>query len=174
MAKHFAPDPAKLQISPLGYGDRNAFPLHYVPNQRVNWHFALEADVDRDSGAIAISHVVCAVDCGEVVAPDSIVNQTEGGILQSLSWTLYEAVHFNDTRILSADWSAYPILRFSAVPDSVEVHVVDNPGSPYLGVAEAAQGPTAGAIANAFRHATGERIHDLPYTRERVKAVLGV
>nr|WP_246680474.1 hypothetical protein [Mesorhizobium sp. B2-4-13] len=58
------------------------------------------------------------------MAPDSIVNQTEGGILQSLSWTLYEAVHFNDTRILSADWSAYPILRFSAVPDSVAVHVV--------------------------------------------------
>ncbi|WP_246682467.1 NAD(P)-binding protein [Mesorhizobium sp. B3-2-1] len=64
--------------------------------------------------------------------------------------------------------------RFSAVPDSLEVHVVGNPGSPYLGVAEAAQGPTAGAIANAFRHATGKRIHDLPYTRERVKAVLGV
>ncbi|MER9296447.1 molybdopterin-dependent oxidoreductase [Mesorhizobium sp. M0621] len=265
MARHFPPDPAKLQISPLGNGDRNAIPLYDVPNQRVNWHFvadmpvrvsalrglgaycnvfsiesfmdelalaanadrveyrlrhlkdprakkvievaaekfgwsndpmpegrgrglafakyknhaaylaiALEADVDRDSGAIVLSHVVCAVDCGEAVAPDSIVNQTEGGILQSLSWTLYEAVHFNDTRILSPDWSAYPILRFSAVPDSVAVHVVDNPGSPYLGVAEAAQGPTAGAIANAFRHATGKRIHDLPYTRERVKAVLGV
>jgi nicotinate dehydrogenase subunit B len=265
MGKHFPPDPAKLQISPLGNGDRNAIPLYDVPNQRVNWHFvadmpvrvsalrglgaycnvfsiesfmdelalaanadrveyrlrhlkdprakkvievaaekfgwsndpmpegrgrgfafakyknhaaylaiALEAEVDRDSGVIGLSHVVCAVDCGEAVAPDSIVNQTEGGILQSLSWTLYEAVQFNDTRILSPDWSTYPILRFSAVPDSVEVHVVDNPGSPYLGVAEAAQGPTAGAIANAFRHATGKRIHDLPYTRERVKAVLGV
>ncbi|MBZ9963435.1 xanthine dehydrogenase family protein molybdopterin-binding subunit [Mesorhizobium sp. BR1-1-2] len=265
MAKHFPPDPAKLQISPLGNGDRNAIPLYDVANQRVNWHFvadmpvrvsslrglgaycnvfsiesfmdelalaagadpveyrlrhmkdprarkvievaaqkfgwsndpmpegrgrgfafakyknhaaylavALEAEVDRDSGAIAISHVVSAVDCGEAVAPDSIVNQTEGGILQSMSWTLYEAVHFDDTRILSADWSAYPILRFSAVPDSVEVHVVDNPGTPYLGVAEAAQGPTAGAIANAFRHAAGKRIYDLPYTRERVKAVLGV
>ncbi len=108
------------------------------------------------------------------MAPDAIVNQTEAGILQSLSWTLYEVVHFNNTRILSPDWSTYPMLRFSAVPDSIEVHVVDNPGSPYLGVAEAAQGPTGGAIANAFRHATGKRIHDLPYTRERVKAVLGV
>ena len=108
------------------------------------------------------------------MAPDSIVNQTEGGILQSLSWTLYEAVHFDRTRILSSDWSAYPILRFSAVPDSIDVHVVDNPATPYLGVAEAAQGPTAGAIANAFRSATGKRIYDLPYTRERVKAVLGV
>ncbi|WFP61543.1 molybdopterin cofactor-binding domain-containing protein [Mesorhizobium sp. WSM4904] len=265
MARHFPADPAKLQISPLGNGDRNAIPLYDVPNQRVNWHFiadmpvrvsslrglgaycnvfsiesfmdelalaanadpveyrlrhlkdprarkvievaadkfgwskdalpqgrgrgfafakyknhaawlavALEADVDRDSGTVRISHVVCAVDCGEAVAPDSIVNQTEGGILQSLSWTLYEAVHFDRTRILSSDWSAYPILRFSAVPDRIDVHVVDNPGAPYLGVAEAAQGPTAGAIANAFRHATGKRIYDLPYTRERVKAVLGV
>lgn len=60
------------------------------------------------------------------------------------------------------------------MPDSVEVYVVDNPGSPYLGIAEAAQGPTAGAIANAFRHATGKRTYDLPHTRERVRAVLGV
>ncbi|TPJ23621.1 molybdopterin cofactor-binding domain-containing protein [Mesorhizobium sp. B2-7-2] len=265
MDRHFPPDPAKLQISPLGNGDRNAIPLYDVPNQRVNWHFiadmpvrvsslrglgaycnvfsiesfmdelalaanadpveyrlrhlkdprarkvievaaekfgwskdalpagqgrgfafakyknhaaylavALEADVDSDSGAIKVSRAVAAVDCGEAVAPDSIVNQTEGGILQSMSWTLYEAVHFDRTRILSPDWSTYPILRFSAVPDSIEVQVVDNPGTPYLGVAEAAQGPTAGAIANAFRNATGMRIYDLPYTRERVKGVLGV
>jgi CO/xanthine dehydrogenase Mo-binding subunit len=265
MARHFPPDPAKLQISPLGNGDRNAIPLYDVPNQRVNWHFipdmpvrvsalrglgayanvfsiesfmdelaleagadrveyrlrhlkdprarkviqvaaekfswnndplppgkgrgfafakyknhaaylavALEADVDHDTGRIQISHVVSAVDCGEAVAPNAIVNQTEGGILQSLSWTLYEAVHFNNTRITSADWSSYPILRFSAVPDSIEVHVVDNPGTPYLGVAEAAQGPTAGAIANAFKHATGKRIYDLPFTQERVKAALSV
>ncbi|MDX8526397.1 molybdopterin-dependent oxidoreductase [Mesorhizobium sp. MSK_1335] len=265
MARHFPPDPARMEITPLGNGDRNAIPFYDVPNQRVNWHFvadmpvrvsslrglgaycnvfsiesfmdelalaanadpvefrlrhlkdprarkvievaaekfgwskdplpegrgrgfafakyknhaawlaiALEAEVDRDNGTIRISHVVCAVDCGEAVALDSIVNQTEGGILQSMSWTLYEAVHFDRTRILSPDWSTYPILRFSAVPDSIEVHVVDNPGAPYLGVAEAAQGPTAGAIANAFRNATGKRIHDLPYTRDRVKAVLGV
>jgi CO/xanthine dehydrogenase Mo-binding subunit len=129
--------------------------------------------VDAESGNIRISHIVSAVDCGEAVAPNAIINQTEGGILQSMSWTLYEAVHFNNTRITSPDWSAYPILRFSAVPDSLEVHVVDNPGQPYLGVAEAAQGPTGGAIANAFKHATGKRIYDLPYTRERVKATLG-
>jgi len=264
MSKHFPPDPVKLQISPLGNGDRNAIPLYDIPNQRVNWRFiadmplrvsalrglgayhnvfsiesfidelaeaaeadpvefrlrhmkdprarkvievtaekfgwsndpmpegrgrgfafakyknhaaylaiALEVDVNRDTGDIRVSHVVSAVDCGEAVAPDSIINQTEGGILQSMSWTLYEAVHFNNTRVTSPDWSAYPILRFSAVPDSLEVHVVDNPGTPYLGVAEAAQGPTGGAIANAFRHATGKRIYDLPYTRERVKATLG-
>ncbi|TKT69582.1 molybdopterin cofactor-binding domain-containing protein [Aquamicrobium sp. LC103] len=135
---------------------------------------AIEMEVDADTGLLRVSHVVSAVDCGEAVAPDSIINQTEGGILQSLSWTLYEAVHFNDTRVTSSDWSAYPILRFSAVPDSIDVHVVDNPGTPYLGVAEAAQGPTAGALANAFRNATGKRIYDLPYTRERVRATLGV
>ncbi|WP_414710228.1 molybdopterin cofactor-binding domain-containing protein [Pseudorhodoplanes sp.] len=63
-----------------------------------------------DSGDIRISHVVSAVDCGEAVSPDGIINQTEGGILQAMSWPLYEAVQFDNT---SADWSSYPILRFS-------------------------------------------------------------
>ena len=63
-----------------------------------------------------IPRIVSAVDCGEAVAPDSIRNQTEGGIIQSLSWTMYEEVNFDNTRITSSDWSTYPILRFSAVP----------------------------------------------------------
>jgi hypothetical protein len=58
---------------------------------------------------------------------------------QSISWTLYEAVTFNDTRITSVDWASYPILRFRSVPDSVAVHVVDRPGAPFLGTGEAAQ-----------------------------------
>ena len=65
-------------------------------------------------------------------------------------------------------------MRFSAVPDSVEVHIVERPGDPFLGTGETAQGPTAAAVGNAVRNATGVRIHDLPLTRERVRATVGV
>ena len=60
------------------------------------------------------------------------------------------------------------------MPDKVDVHVIDRPGMPYLGTAEAAQGPTGAAIANAVRHATGKRIYDLPLSRQRVKHAVGI
>jgi CO/xanthine dehydrogenase Mo-binding subunit len=133
---------------------------------------AVEVDVDRETGAVRVLRAIAAIDSGQAVNPDGIRNQTEGGILQSLSWTLYEAVSFDRTRITSRDWSSYPILRFNDVPEVVEVHVIDRPGTPFLGTGEAAQGPTAAAIANAVADATGTRIRDLPLTRARVKGAL--
>jgi nicotinate dehydrogenase subunit B len=153
-------------------GRGRGFAFAQYKNHAAYLAIAMEAEVDPSTGDIKLSHIVTAVDCGEAVAPDNIILQTEGGVLQAMSWTLYEAVQFDDTRITSSDWSSYPILRFSAVPDSIDVHIVDRPGSAYLGVAEAAQGPTGGAIANAIRDATGKRMYDLPFSRDRVKAAL--
>jgi nicotinate dehydrogenase subunit B len=65
-------------------------------------------------------------------------------------------------------------MRFSARPESVEVHVIDRPGQPFLGAGEAAQGPTAAAIGNAVAQATGGRLRDLPLTRDKVKAAMRV
>jgi nicotinate dehydrogenase subunit B len=65
-----------------------------------------------------------------------------------------------------------PILRFAHVPDSIQVHVIPRPGQPFLGAGEAAQGPAAGALSNAVANAVGTRIRDIPFTRERVKAVI--
>jgi CO/xanthine dehydrogenase Mo-binding subunit len=135
---------------------------------------AMEVEVEPETGRVRVVRAVSAIDSGEVVSPDGIKNQTEGGIIQSVSWTLYEAVTFDDTRITSVDWSSYPILRFNSVPDSVEVHVMDRPGEPFLGTGEAAQGPAAAAVGNAIRHTTGRRLYDLPFTRERVKHAIGV
>ncbi|MBO0736589.1 MAG: xanthine dehydrogenase family protein molybdopterin-binding subunit, partial [Alphaproteobacteria bacterium] len=135
---------------------------------------AVEVEVERESGRVRLIRAVAAADSGQAVNPDGIKNQIEGGILQSASWTLYEAVSFDRTRITSADWSSYPILRFADIPESVEVDVVDRPGQPFLGTGEAAQGPTSAAIANALADAAGVRIRELPLTRERVKAALGV
>jgi CO/xanthine dehydrogenase Mo-binding subunit len=135
---------------------------------------AMEVEADRESGSIRPLRVVAAIDSGEAVNPDGIRNQTEGGIIQSISWTLYEAVAFDTRRITSRDWSTYPILRFSNVPDAIEVHVISRPGMPFLGTGEAAQGPAAAALANAVADAIGVRIRDLPLTRARVKATAGV
>lgn len=114
------------------------------------------------------------MDAGQVVNPDGLTNQVEGAILQSASWTLYEAATFDAAGVTSLDWSSYPILRFDAVPDSVEVHVVDRPGLPFLGAGECGQGPAAAAVANAVAAATGQRLRDLPLRREKVKAAIGV
>lgn len=131
---------------------------------------AAEVEVERETGRARLVRAVAAVDSGEIVNPDGIRNQMEGGILQSMSWTLYEAVTFDQSRVTSLDWSGYPILRFGGVPDSIEVHVLPRPGEPFLGTGEAAQGPAAAAVANAVAHAIGKRLRDLPLTRAKVKA----
>ena len=133
---------------------------------------ACEVAVEPDTGNVRLLQAVAAIDSGEVVNPDGIRNQTEGGILQSVSWTLFEAVQFDRTRVTSADWSSYPILRFAHVPDSIDVHLIPGPGQPFLGAGEAAQGPAAGALSNAVANAIGARIRDIPFTRARVKAAI--
>jgi CO/xanthine dehydrogenase Mo-binding subunit len=60
------------------------------------------------------------------------------------------------------------------VPEAIDVHVITRPGMPFLGTGEAAQGPTAAAIANAIADAAGVRVRELPLSRARVKAGIGV
>jgi nicotinate dehydrogenase subunit B len=135
---------------------------------------ALDLTVDHESGRVRLGKVCAAVDSGQPINPDGIRNQIEGAILQSASWTLYEQVTFDRRHITSADWSGYPILRFPAVPTSIDVTVIDRPGQPFLGTGEAGQGPTAAAIGNAIRRAIGVRLRDLPLSQSRVKAAIGV
>src|SRR6202521_2653873 len=130
---------------------------------------ASEVEVNRETGRPRLVRAVAAVDSGQVVNPDGLINQIEGAIVQSMSWTLYEAVTFDDTRITSIDWQTYPILRFNAVPDSVMVHIINRPGQPFLGSGETGQGPAAASIANAIANATGKRLRDLPLTRKKIK-----
>jgi CO/xanthine dehydrogenase Mo-binding subunit len=130
---------------------------------------ASEVEVNRETGRPRLVRAVAAVDSGQVVNPDGLINQIEGAIVQSMSWTLYESVTFDDTRITSIDWQTYPILRFNSVPESVEVHIINRPGQPFLGSGETGQGPAAASIANAIADATGKRLRDLPLTRKRIK-----
>jgi CO/xanthine dehydrogenase Mo-binding subunit len=148
-----------------GYG----FAFARYKNLAAYCAVATEVEVNRQSGRPRLVRAVAAVDSGQVVNPDGLINQIEGAILQSMSWTLYESVTFDETRITSIDWQTYPILRFNAVPERVEVHVINRPGQPFLGSGETGQGPAAASIANAIADATGKRLRDLPLTRKRIR-----
>jgi len=127
----------------------------------------VELLVDQE---IRLHHVWCATDAGLVVNPDGVINQLEGGIIQSASWVLKEQVRF-DNGIASFDWETYPVLKFSEVPE-IEIELINTKDEVPLGVGEATAGPTAAAIGNAVSHALNARIRDLPLTRDRIMASL--
>ena len=151
-----------------GYG----FAFARYKNLAAYCAIASEVEVNSETGRPRLVRAVAAVDSGQVVNPDGLINQIEGAIMQSMSWTLYESVTFDDTRITSIDWQTYPILRFDSVPDSVVVHVINRPGKPFLGSGETGQGPAAASIANAIANATGKRLRDLPLTRRKIKQAI--
>lgn len=117
--------------------------------------------------ALRVKRVIAAVDAGQVINPDGLANQIEGGIVQAISWTLKERVLWNRDRVLSRSWEGYPILRFDETPE-VEVSILDRETEPALGVGECAAGPTAAALANALFGAMGVRARDLPLTPDRI------
>ena len=133
---------------------------------------AVVAEVEAGGADIRVRRLVVAVDVGEVINPDGVANQMEGGAIQATSWTLKEAVRFDRQRVTSDTWETYPILRFSEVP-AVDVEIVARPEEKAIGAGEAAHGPTAAAIGNAVFDALGVRVRDLPITRERIIAAMG-
>jgi CO/xanthine dehydrogenase Mo-binding subunit len=132
----------------------------------VAGYCAAVAEVQADTD-IRVRRLWLAVDVGRVINPDGVINQVEGGAVQSASWTLREQVRFDRDKITSAGWDSYPVLRFTDTPE-VMVRVMDAPGEAEVGAGEVDQGPVAGAIGNAVADAVGVRVRDLPLTRERV------
>jgi nicotinate dehydrogenase subunit B len=131
----------------------------------------VDVAVDTRSGTVRVERAWSVVDAGLVINPDGLRNQIEGGIIQSTSWTLHEAMQNDSTHKLTHNWTDYTILRFPEVPQ-LQVEMINRPEEPPLGVGEGSQGPTVAAIANAFANATGRRLRDLPLTPERVKQAL--
>ena len=127
--------------------------------------------VNPANGHVRVLRAVASADSGHIVNPDGVINQIEGGLIQSLSWTLKEQVHFDEQQVVSTDWASYPILGFGESPP-VEVVLINRPNAPFLGTGEASQGPTGAALANAVFDATGVRMRQLPLTPERVLAAL--
>jgi CO/xanthine dehydrogenase Mo-binding subunit len=128
----------------------------------------VELEVDE---SIRLLRAWCAADAGLIVNPDAVINQLEGGIIQSASWVLKEQVRFDTASGGPIDWETYPVLRFSEVPE-IAIELVESDSDTPLGVGEATAGPTAAAIGNAASRELGIRVRDLPLTRERVMAKL--
>jgi CO/xanthine dehydrogenase Mo-binding subunit len=124
----------------------------------------LRVEVD---GNVRVTHAYSVCDVGEAVSPDGVKNQIEGGIIQSISWTLKEAVPVDGLTTTVESWLDYPILKFSEIP-RLSVTVIDRPGETPLGAGEISQGPAGAAVSNAVRAALGVRIRRLPLTREAI------
>ena len=138
-------------------------------NSKTYAAIAIELTVN-DKAEIEIRKVVCAADAGEVVDAAGLRMQLEGGILQAISWTLYEEVLFDQDGITSRDWDTYPILTFAQAPP-VDVIIIDRPGEAHLGAGEASSEPVAAAIANALFDAVGIRVRRLPMTPNNLRQV---
>ena len=130
-----------------------------------------EVEVDRGSGAIRVTRICVGHDCGQMINPDGVANQVEGGVLQTVSRTLIEQVEWTTDRVTSVDWGSYPIARFTDMP-RVEIDLIDRPGEAAWGVGEPTAVVIPPAIANAVFDATGVRMRSVPFTPEKVKAAL--
>ncbi|MCP3384675.1 molybdopterin-dependent oxidoreductase [Bradyrhizobium sp. CCGUVB4N] len=120
---------------------------------------------------IRVRRLTLAVDVGEAINPDGVINQIEGGAIQATSWVLKERVRFDPSRITSTSWTGYPILTFSEVP-MVDVEIIQRPEIEPVGAGEAAHGPVTAAIANAVSDCLGVRVRDLPITRDKIIAAM--
>ena len=130
-----------------------------------------EVEVNRATGSVRVPRIWIAADAGQIINPDGLTNQIEGGVIQSTSWTLKESVRYDSRRVQTRSWADYPILTFAEVP-AVDVVLLNRPDEKSLGAGEGSQGPTVAAIANAVANATGVRIRELPFTPDRVKSAL--
>jgi CO/xanthine dehydrogenase Mo-binding subunit len=128
-----------------------------------------EVEVERTSGRIRVTRLVCVHDCGLMVNPDCVRSQVEGCLLQGISRTLFEEVAFDRSRVTSVDWSSYPVLTFPDAP-LLEIELIDRPTEPPVGVGEAASTPVPAAVANAVFDATGVRLRTAPLSPDRLKA----
>jgi len=160
---------AGWQAGVRGKGDGRGQGLGFAQYKNEKCYVAVVFDVrvDVSTGQIVLEKATIAADAGQIVNPDGLKSQLEGGVLQATSWAMKEAVRFDREHITSRDWETYPILKFPDVP-KVETVLIDRPGLPSLGSGEATQGPTPAAIANAVFDAVGIRLRQMPFTPEYV------
>jgi nicotinate dehydrogenase subunit B len=131
-----------------------------------------EVAVDQDTGAVTVKRVVLAQDCGPISNPDGMRNQIEGGVLQGMSRALMEEVTWDDQKVTSVDWSSYGSWTGWSDLPTIESVLINRPDEEATGAGETAITIVAAAIGNAIFDATGARVRQVPFTRERVKAAL--
>lgn len=120
-----------------------------------------EVRVDSKSGDVTVVRVVSAFECGAIVNPDGLKNQIEGSNVQGLGGALFEAIEFENGKILNGKLSRYRVPRFSDVP-ALETVLLDRKDIPSVGAGECPLIGLAPAIANAIFDAAGVRLRALP------------
>jgi len=118
-----------------------------------------EVAVAKDGG-VRVQRVVCAVDCGMVVNPDTVKAQIEGGIIFGITAALYGQITLKNGRVEQSNFDNYRMLRINEVP-VVEVHIINSTEAPG-GIGEPGTAAVSPAVANAIFAATGKRIRKLP------------
>jgi CO/xanthine dehydrogenase Mo-binding subunit len=160
---------ARWKAREEGNGERGRG-VGFARYKNLGCYIAVIAEV-AVAETVVVPRAWCAVDVGQVINSDGVINQIEGGIVQTISWTLKEQVTYDREGVTSRNWDGYPILRFPEIPE-VQVALIDRPELPPLGAGEGTQGPTAAAIANAIYNAMKVRLRDMPFTRERLISAL--
>ncbi len=128
-----------------------------------------EVHVDHESGEVKVVRVVSAFECGAIVNPDNLRNQIEGSNVQGLGGALFEAIEFENGKILNGKLSRYRVPRFSDVPGVLETVLLDRKDIPSVGAGECPMVGLAPAIANAIFDATGTRLCALPLVPHGLK-----
>jgi nicotinate dehydrogenase subunit B len=128
-----------------------------------------EVHVDGKSGEVRVIRVVSAFECGAIVNPDGLRNQVEGSNVQGLGGALFEAIQFENGKILNGRLSRYRVPRFSDVP-KLETVLLDRKDIPSVGAGECPMIGLAPAIANAIFDATGKRLCGLPLVPDGLRA----
>jgi nicotinate dehydrogenase subunit B len=131
-----------------------------------------EVQVNRTSGVVKVTRLVCSHDCGLIVNPEALKGTIAANLVQSLGRTTKEEVMFDRSNVTSVDWNSYKVARASDVPAVVDIVLINRPELPPGGAGEPSSRPTAAAIANAVFDATGVRIRQIPLSPEKVKAAL--
>jgi isoquinoline 1-oxidoreductase beta subunit len=134
-------------------------------------YIAQIADVTvSGDGRVRVTRVVCAVDCGSIVNPDTVKAQAEGGIIFGITAALHGEITLKNGRVEQANFDTYEMLRMNEAP-VIEVHLVasaENPG----GMGEPATAAIAPAVVNAIFAATGKRLRKLPISGAQLKSTL--
>ena len=163
------PSPQQKRSGNVGRGRG----VSYVKYELARTYVAVvaEVEVDRAAGAIKVTKVYLAHDCGQIINPDGLRNQLDGNVIQMVSRTLIEELKFDRSHVTSLDWESYPVIKFPDVPEIV-IDLIDRPNERPWGAGEPAAAVVPSAISNAVFDATGVRLRSVPYTPDKVKAAM--
>ncbi|RDY61590.1 xanthine dehydrogenase family protein molybdopterin-binding subunit [Flagellimonas nanhaiensis] len=126
-----------------------------------NSHVAEVADVEIENGEPVVKKITCVVDCGIVINPVGALNQIEGGVLDGVGHSMYGELAFADGKPVATNFDRYRLLRMREAPEVV-TYLIENEHSP-TGLGEPTLPPAGGAIANALKAATGNRLYKQPF-----------